>query len=773
MLQSQKNSRVKFLFIGVCLLLATYLRIANLYELPTFVDESIHLDWAFKLWFDLPNFPIWMDGRALLILLLSPLQPLGPAPLWLGRAFIGVISVLTCATCAASTSILFSPRAGIIAGLVYAILPYSVFFERQILADPLMAVFGGLTIFLMILFARKPTLKRGVLITIVLSAAILAKAFAVLYWPVLVLAMLVLPGPAKYARPQLTRYAFVIIFVSMMLCLCALALLIFFLGKNGRPIGTPEAEGYLLCPPLICQGDFTAQLEALRLPLTSLNDLIMPYYGLPLIVLAVLAPFLNRANKLRQSLFLVITATTMISGFVFTRPEITPRHLNFVVLPIVALASHSFIEILTWIPYSQTMKAFLILPLMLGVILFPATNTLSLVYNFPNVYLPEADRRGYITSSSSGSGIHEAILKILTTATNDSPPSTIIVSGVYVGRVAAYFDRTRVDVRANGEVFAADVGHWLLNGQSVYLVDQLGGNLPENDPLEGLITENLGRYPRMNGSREIRLRRVTNTTPEFRAQYFQSIFLRPENLADYYQQLFKVLPQDTNTVLYPSLQKSMFEGRKNIYPVGDAWSLDTIDETLRQLASNGQRVNVVLLDEAKGDPQRRIETWFNTNLFKIGEQWFGPIRMISYAGYSQTARLIPVNVSFGRNIILESVEIIDPIVKRGDTIRIRLNWKAVNNTPQPLKVFTHIFSGDQIIAQYDSQPLGELRPTNKWKAGEKIIDQFALLIPLDARTGNYQLRIGLYDLLTQDRLPAQSDDGHTIEFYTGGQITIE
>ena len=769
---SQKKFKTRALFIVPCLLLATYLRTTNLYELPAFVDESIHLDWAFQFWFNLPNYPIWMDGRALLILLLSPLQPLGPAPLWLGRAVIGIISVLTCAICVAITSSLFSSRAGLVAGLIYAILPYSVFFERQILADPLMATFGSLTLLLTIRFARKPTLKRGLLITITLSAAILAKAFAVLYWPILVSAVLVLPKPAKYSHAQLIGYTLSLIFVSMILCLSVLALLVFFLGNSGRPLGTPEAEGYLLCPPLFCQGNFEAQLEALRLPLTSLIDLVTPYYGWPLVILALLAIYLNRAKTFRQSLFLGVSVATMIAGFVFTRAEITPRHLNFVVLPIVSLASHSLTEILRRIDFSPTAKV-LIQLLILITVLFPVTNTLSLVYNFPNASLPDADRRGYIATTSSGSGVHEATLKILPAVANDPLPPAIIVSGIYRGRVAAYFDRTRVDVRANGEVFAADIGRWLLNGQSVYLIDQLGGNLPEGDPVDGLITEHLGRYPRMNGSREIRLRRITDTTSEFRSQYFHSLFLQPEKLIDDYQDLLKALPQDTNIVLYPPLQKSMFEGRKNIYPIGDAWSLDAIDEILSQIALNGQRFDVIFLDEAKGDPKRKIETWFNINLFKIGEQWFGPVRTMSFAGYNQTTRPIPVNIRFGENILLESIEIIDPIVKRGGTARIRLSWKAINNNPQLLKVFTHIFSDDQIIAQHDGQHMGELRPTDKWKPGEKIIDQFALLIPSNAPPGDYQIRVGLYDLHTLGRLWAQFDDCHTKEFYTGGQITIE
>ena len=69
--------------------------------------------------------------------------------------------------------------------------------------------------------------------------------------------------------------------------------------------------------------------------------------------------------------------------------------------------------------------------------------------------------------------------------------------------------------------------------------------------------------------------------------------------------------------------------------------------------------------------------------------------------------------------------------------------------------------------------MGELRPTDKWKPGEKIIDQFAILIPSNAPPGDYQIRVGLYDLHTLGRLWAQFDDGHTKEFYTGGQITIE
>ncbi len=55
--------RNRIIYSCALLWVAAYLRLTNLYHLPAYVDETIHLDWAFQFWFNLPNYPIWLDGR--------------------------------------------------------------------------------------------------------------------------------------------------------------------------------------------------------------------------------------------------------------------------------------------------------------------------------------------------------------------------------------------------------------------------------------------------------------------------------------------------------------------------------------------------------------------------------------------------------------------------------------------------------------------------------------------------------------------------------------
>jgi len=211
----------------------------------------------------------------------------------------------------------------------------------------------------------------------------------------------------------------------------------------------------------------------------------------------------------------------------------------------------------------------------------------------------------------------------------------------------------------------------------------------------------------------------------------------------------------------------MFGDRKEVYAVGDSWTLDNVGEPLKTITTSKQNLKMVFLDEAKGDPNKLIETWLNTNLFKEDEQWFGPIRMIGYADDSTVTQTHKVGARFGDGIRLESVEVFDSVARRGEVLRLRLIWKTESAVGRDFKSFTHIFIDDKIVAQRDGQPVGELRPTTTWKVGETIRDQFAILIPVDAPSGVYQLRIGLYDLTTLERLAVNGG-----EFIVLGEITI-
>jgi hypothetical protein len=134
---------------------------------------------------------------------------------------------------------------------------------------------------------------------------------------------------------------------------------------------------------------------------------------------------------------------------------------------------------------------------------------------------------------------------------------------------------------------------------------------------------------------------------------------------------------------------------------------------------------------------------------------------------------IPVAARFDNQLQLNSIDVLDSSSQPGGTVRLRLKWQALTAISKDYKVFVHLFAGDQIVTQHDGQPVGELRPTSTWKVGEDISDQFAMTIPADTPSGNYQLRIGLYDPNTQVRLPVLLADGSSAEFFVGGLISIK
>src|SRR5262249_45592527 len=127
------------------------------------------------------------------------------------------------------------------------------------------------------------------------------------------------------------------------------------------------------------------------------------------------------------------------------------------------------------------------------------------------------------------------------------------------------------------------------------------------------------------------------------------------------------------------------------------------------------------------------------------------------------------DIQFQDGITLQSVNLHDSSVPVGGLVRLQLRWQASAPLTRQYKIFVHIFQRDKIIAQHDGQAIGELRPTTTWQPNESIQDQFAIQLPPDAPTGNYQLRIGLYDLATQERLHLVSGE----EFWVGGNLEVK
>jgi hypothetical protein len=94
----------------------------------------------------------------------------------------------------------------------------------------------------------------------------------------------------------------------------------------------------------------------------------------------------------------------------------------------------------------------------------------------------------------------------------------------------------------------------------------------------------------------------------------------------------------------------------------------------------------------------------------------------------------------------------------GDSLTVRLNWRATRFIHRDYTVFVHLVGPDgTLLAQTDGQPRGGFIPTSYWPPRQQVADEHTLTIPTDAPPGDYRLLVGWYDLATMQRLPMTRD----------------
>ncbi len=109
--------------------------------------------------------------------------------------------------------------------------------------------------------------------------------------------------------------------------------------------------------------------------------------------------------------------------------------------------------------------------------------------------------------------------------------------------------------------------------------------------------------------------------------------------------------------------------------------------------------------------------------------------------------------------------------KRGQRIVLSLYWQPTAAAPPPhdYSVYVHLLAADgTLLRAFDGEPAEGTYPTRFWRPGESLLDYHVLRVPEDIPPGPASLRIGLYDPLTDERLPvtvggAPAGDGLTIE----------
>jgi hypothetical protein len=175
-------------------------------------------------------------------------------------------------------------------------------------------------------------------------------------------------------------------------------------------------------------------------------------------------------------------------------------------------------------------------------------------------------------------------------------------------------------------------------------------------------------------------------------------------------------------------------------------ALDTL-QRLEALRTQHDRIWLVAWAMSEADPRGLIAAWLADNGFQATHQWYGSVQLalIGFAPANVATQQVDANLDNG--IVLDGFRVSSWLLKPGETLDLTLVWRAKNGpTADHWKVFTHLLdTGSAVVAQRDSEPADNLRPTTSWQRGEQIQDNYGIAIPADLPAGSYTLEIGMYD----------------------------
>ncbi|MGD8806640.1 MAG: glycosyltransferase family 39 protein, partial [Chloroflexota bacterium] len=116
----------------------------------------------------------------------------------------------------------------------------------------------------------------------------------------------------------------------------------------------------------------------------------------------------------------------------------------------------------------------------------------------------------------------------------------------------------------------------------------------------------------------------------------------------------------------------------------------------------------------------------------------------------------PVEANFGKQIRLLGYDLEAEDARPGGRVTVTLYWQALGPIERNYQVFVHLYDGE-LWAQHDGAPACAIWPTTRWEPGQIVADPHIVKLPAEMPDGPMPVLVGLYDLLTEDRLPVNGD----------------
>jgi hypothetical protein len=197
---------------------------------------------------------------------------------------------------------------------------------------------------------------------------------------------------------------------------------------------------------------------------------------------------------------------------------------------------------------------------------------------------------------------------------------------------------------------------------------------------------------------------------------------------------------------------------------------ETYQFVYNEIIPHFDRVYAVFWGDTERDPNHVVENVLDTMTFSIGtNQWYGDVRLVMYSTpVDGPFMLNSDDVHFGEQIVLEAYSLSPATVQPDGFVQVALSWRTDALLSTRYKVFVQLLNDDGgLVAQHDSEPVGDSAPTNTWEPGRTYTDLHGIAIPDNLLAGVYRLIAGLYNSDNpQERLPVGEGDSLTLATIT-------
>ncbi|HEU0105594.1 MAG TPA: glycosyltransferase family 39 protein [Vicinamibacteria bacterium] len=399
-------------------LLGLYLasRLVGLMALPMFLDERIHLRWAY--WIEQGRrlrVPL-LAGRGLSVYLLAGIAPHADDPLRAGRLLTVAIGLVTLVAChRLALRLTGDRRVADVTALFYIACPFTLLYDRMVLTDAFLAAFTALTLLLSVAVAEEPRPRSGVALGLAIAFGVLSKTTGLVLFVFPLLAWALLGRDRRRALgPLAAAYALAATLVAYPLWL--------FFRKTDELAGAIGLR----------DGDTSfAGNASTNLGLAA--AWLWTYWTPPLIVLALagLAAALGRRERARGALLLALLAVGPAVAFVAVSEIWYPRYLLFTTVSLLPLSAWGLLALadlaarhLRSGPAVQAVLAAAGLVL----VLLPALRFDRALWTDPTqAPLPALDRFQYVTGWPSGYGSRDS-MAFLRTERERRPDGLLLVT---------------------------------------------------------------------------------------------------------------------------------------------------------------------------------------------------------------------------------------------------------------------------------------------------------------------------------------------------------